>query len=194
VTSDDPPPPEVPDPIHTTDAQAQVEHLNSSQPPTGGALHDSTGAPIMRKVHITSILGAAAVAVALTACGSDDSSSSGSTDAEASVTVDGKELELSDKTVGCTDTAGKVTIGIGSGSGSGIGVVLTSGDSPEVESVGLGSLDGVTLGYQKGAGQGSAEVTKDGDTYTVSGEASGIDLANPTQQVTKAYEIKVTCP
>ncbi|WP_439029662.1 lipoprotein LpqH [Gordonia terrae] len=151
----------------------------------------------MRKVHITSILGAAAVAVALTACGSDDSSSSssGSTDAEASVTVDGKELELSDKTVGCTDTAGKVTIGIGSGSGtSGIGVVLTSGDSPEVESVGLGSLDGVTLGYQKGAGQGSAEVTKDGDTYTVSGEASGIDLANPTQPVTKAYEIKVTCP
>ncbi|PKZ65031.1 hypothetical protein CYJ73_13725 [Gordonia terrae] len=147
----------------------------------------------MRKVHITSVLGAAALAVALTACGSDDSASGG-TDAEATVTVDGKELELADKTVGCTDSAGKVTIGIGSGSGSGIGVVLTSGDSPEVESVGLGSLDGVTLGYQKGAGGGSADVTKDGDTYTVSGEASGIDLANPTEHVTKSYEIKVTCP
>ncbi|MFT4396863.1 lipoprotein LpqH [Gordonia lacunae] len=147
----------------------------------------------MRKVHIIPVLGAAALAAALTACGSDDSASGG-TDAEATVTVDGKELELADKTVGCTDAAGKVTIGIGSGGGSGIGVVLTSGDSPEVESVGLGSLDGVTLGYQKGAGGGSADVTKDGDTYTVKGEASGIDLANPTQQVTKSYEIKVTCP
>ncbi|WP_055475562.1 lipoprotein LpqH [Gordonia sp. HS-NH1] len=150
----------------------------------------------MRKVHITSVLGAAALAVALTACGSDDSdSASAGTDAEATVTVDGQELELADKTVGCTDAAGKVTIGIGAGSGtSGIGVVLTSGDSPEVESVGLGSLDGVTLGYQKGAGGGSADVTKDGDTYTVTGEASGVDLANPTEPVTKSYEIKVTCP
>ncbi|WP_171014292.1 lipoprotein LpqH, partial [Gordonia sp. GAMMA] len=86
------------------------------------------------------------------------------------------------------------TIGIGSGGGSGIGVVLTSGDSPEVESVGLGSLDGVVLAYQKGAGGGSGEVTKDGDTYTVTGDASGIDPANPTEPVTKSYEIKVTCP
>ena len=75
----------------------------------------------MRKVHITSVLGAAALAVALTACGSDDSASGG-TDAEATVTVDGQELELADKTVGCTDAAGKVTIGIGSGGGSGGGV------------------------------------------------------------------------
>ena len=148
---------------------------------------------MMRKIHITSVLGAAALAVALTACGSDDSASGG-TDAEATVTVDGQELELADKTVGCTDAAGKVTIGIGSGGGSGIGVVLTSGDSPEVESVGLGSLDGVVLAYQKGAGGGSGEVTKDGDTYTITGDASGLDPANPTEPVTKPYEIKVTCP
>ncbi|AZZ81324.1 MULTISPECIES: lipoprotein LpqH [Gordonia] len=149
---------------------------------------------MMNKVHIASILGAAALAVAATACGSDDSGS-GSTDAEAKVTVDGQEVELADKTVGCTDAAGKVTIGIGSGSGtSGVGVVLSSGDSPEVESVGLGSVDGVTLGYQKGVGEGSAEVDKDGSTYKITGEASGVDLANPTEKVTKSYEIEVTCP
>ena len=111
------------------------------------------------------------------------------------VTVDGQEVDLADKSVGCTDAAGKVTIGIGSGSGtSGIGVVLSSGDSPEVESVGLGSVDGVTLGYQKGVGEGSAEVDKDGSTYKITGEASGVDLANPTEKVTKSYEIEVTCP
>ncbi|MHC3003835.1 lipoprotein LpqH [Gordonia sp. GN26] len=146
----------------------------------------------MNKVHTASVLGAAALAVAVTACGSDDSNS---TDAEAKVTVDGQEVDLADKSVGCTDAAGKVTIGIGSGSGtSGIGVVLSSGDSPEVESVGLGSVDGVTLGYQKGVGEGSAEVDKDGSTYKITGEASGVDLANPTEKVTKSYEIEVTCP
>ncbi|MDS1114022.1 lipoprotein LpqH [Gordonia westfalica] len=149
---------------------------------------------MMNKAHIASILGAAALAVAVTACGSDDSGS-GSADGEASVTVDGKEVDLADNSVGCTDAGGKVTIGIGSGSGtSGVGVVLTSGDSPEVESVGLGSVDGVTLGFQMGGGDGKAEVTKDGKTYTITGEATGIDLANPTQRVTKPYEIKVTCP
>ncbi|GAB84164.1 lipoprotein LpqH [Gordonia rubripertincta] len=147
---------------------------------------------MMNRVHIASVLGAAALAVAVTACGSDDSKS---TDAEAKVTVDGQEVDLADKSVGCTDAAGKVTIGIGSGSGtSGIGVVLSSGDSPEVESVGLGSVDGVTLGYQKGVGEGSAEVDKDGSTYKITGEASGVDLANPTEKVTKSYEIEVTCP
>lgn len=149
---------------------------------------------MMNKVHIASVLGAAALAVAVTACGSDDSGSDG-TDAEASVTVDGKEVELADKSVGCTNAGDKVTIGIGSGSGtSGVGVVLSSGDSPEVESVGLGSVDGVTLGFQKGLGDGKAEASKDGDTYTITGDATGIDLANPTQKVTKSYEIKVTCP
>ena len=147
---------------------------------------------MMNKVHIASVLGAAALAVAVTACGSDDSEN---TDAEAKVTVDDREVDLADKTVGCTDAAGKVTIGIGSGSGtSGIGVVLSSGDSPEVESVGLGSVDGVTLGYQKGVGEGSAEVDKDGSTYKITGEASGVDLANPTEKVTKSHEIEVTCP
>lgn len=157
----------------------------------------------MRKVQIAAVLGTAAVAVALTACGSDDSGSSSTTGAAnsasagggASVTVDGKALDLADNSVGCTEVAGKVTIGIGSTSGAaGIGVVLTSGDSPEVQSVALGSLNGVTLAYHKGTGQGSGEVTKSGNSYTITGEANGIDLAHPTKPVTKPYEIKVTCP
>ncbi|MEO9329877.1 lipoprotein LpqH [Gordonia aurantiaca] len=145
----------------------------------------------MKKVHIASVLGAAALAVAVSACGSDEAESPG----QASVTVDGQKLELSDETVGCTEADGKVTIGIGAGTGtSGVGVVLTTGDDPEVESVGLGSVDGVTLGFRKGLGGGSAEAAKDGDTYTITGEATGVDLTRPAEPVTKGYEIKVTCP
>jgi ipoprotein LpqH len=52
----------------------------------------------------------------------------------------------------------------------------------------------VTLGYQAGAGQGEAKAEKDGNTYKISGTATGIDMANPMQPVNKPFEIQVTCP
>ncbi|WLP91634.1 lipoprotein LpqH [Gordonia sp. NB41Y] len=178
----------------------------------------------------TSVLGAAALAVVLTACGSDDSDSATATSAttsatttgtstatesdetsststtdvsetgsagvgrDASVVVDGDDVDLGDATVGCTEGGGRVTIGISGADIGAVGAVVTSGDSPEVESVGLGSVDGVTLAYQKDAGDGSGEATKKGDTYTIKGKATGIDISNPTSVVTKSYEITVTCP
>ncbi len=45
--------------------------------------------------------------------------------------------------------------------------------------MGLGNVNGVTLGYQSGAGQGEAKAEKDGKTYKISGTATGIDMANP---------------
>ncbi|WP_168698682.1 lipoprotein LpqH [Gordonia paraffinivorans] len=146
----------------------------------------------MNKVQIASILGAAALAATLPACGSDDSGDSGSSSG-AAVKVDDKEVDLGDKTVACAEVAGKVNIGVGAGT-SGVGAVVSTGDDPQVESVGLGSVDGVTLGYQRGAGEGSAEVDKDGKTYTIKGEATGVNMSDPTKMVKKSYEIKVTCP
>ena len=69
-----------------------------------------------------------------------------------------------------------------------------TGDSPVVHSVGLGNVNGVTLGFQENAGQGEAKVEKDGSTYKISGTAVGVDMANPLQPVNKPFEIEVSCP
>jgi lipoprotein LpqH len=52
----------------------------------------------------------------------------------------------------------------------------------------------VTLGYQSGAGQGDAKAEKSGNSYKISGTATGIDMANPMQPMNKPFEIDVTCP
>ena len=75
-----------------------------------------------------------------------------------------------------------------------IGVVLTDASPPSVKSVGLGNVNGVTLGYTPGTGQGNATATKDGSKYKISGTATGVDMANPMQPVNKPFEIDVTCP
>jgi lipoprotein LpqH len=63
-----------------------------------------------------------------------------------------------------------------------------------VTSVGLGNIDGVTLGFADGAPGGKATATKDGKKYTVTGTATGVDAANPMQPIEKPFEIEVTCP
>ena len=87
-----------------------------------------------------------------------------------------------------------MNIAIG-GASTGIGAVLTDASPPSVKSVGLGNVNGVTLGYTPGVpGAGKAEATKDGSKYKISGTATGVDMANPMQPVNKPFEIDVTCP
>jgi len=142
--------------------------------------------------------GAAIVIAGLAGCGSDKSETSGATsqaaaaEGKSTVTIDGADKEVKG-TIACTDMAGKTSISIGDVSG-GLGAVLTSGDEPSVVSVALGNVDGVTLGYAQGSGQGDAKVEKDDKTYKISGNATGVDMANPMQPVTKPFEIEVTCP
>jgi lipoprotein LpqH len=87
---------------------------------------------------------------------------------------------------------GNMNIAIGDAA-TGIAAVLSS-DGATVHSVGLGNVNGVTLGYQSGTGQGEAKATKDGNAYNISGTATGVDIANPMQPVNKPFEIAVTCP
>jgi ipoprotein LpqH len=146
----------------------------------------------------------AIVVVGLSGCSSNKSStsSSGSSPAAAAVgssgtsvakvTIDGKDQNVQG-TVACTSAAGNVNIAIG-GAQAGIGVVLTDANPPSVKSVGLGNVNGVTLGYTPGTGQGNATATKDGSKYKISGTATGVDMANPMQPVNKPFEIEVTCP
>jgi ipoprotein LpqH len=145
--------------------------------------------------------GLAIVVVGLSGCSSDKKSSSVSSNgttvaasgsSTAKVTIDGKDQTVQG-TVACTSAAGNVNIAIG-GAQTGIGVVLTDANPPSVKSVGLGNVNGVTLGYTPGTGQGNATATKDGSKYKISGTATGVDMANPMQPVNKPFEIDVTCP
>ena len=64
-----------------------------------------------------------------------------------------------------------------------------------VESVAL-VVDGNALAVAQMGGMksGSAEATVDGNTYTITGEATGADMKNPMAgMITKKFEIKVTC-
>ena len=96
-------------------------------------------------------------------------------------------------TVVCASMGGNVNIAIGEAT-TGIAAVVSEGDSPAVQSVGLGNVNGVVLGYQQGTGQGEPKVEKDGNTYKISGSATGVDMANPMAPVTKPFELEITCP
>jgi ipoprotein LpqH len=151
------------------------------------------------------VAGAAILAAGISGCSSNKSTSGGggtsSTGSSASVatpggtnaskvTIDGKDQNVQGTTV-CTSAGGTINIAIG-GAATGIGAVLTDGNPPTVKSVALGNVNGVSLGYASG-GQGNASATKDGNKYTIKGTATGVDMANPMQPVSKPFEIDANC-
>jgi ipoprotein LpqH len=149
------------------------------------------------------VAGAAILVAGISGCSSNKSTtsgggSSGATTAASAgggggpkVIIDGKDQNVSASVV-CTTAGGTVNIAIG-GAATGIAAVLTDASPPQVKSVGLGNVNGVTLGYTSGTGQGNASATKDGSSYKITGTATGVDTANPMQPVNKPFEIDVTC-
>jgi lipoprotein LpqH len=162
---------------------------------------------VVNRGFLVAVGGAAIVIAGLAGCSSDETSSSESpaTTADATtetasataapsgskVTIDGQDQNVQG-TVVCSSMGGNVNIAIGDAT-TGIGAVVSEGDSPTVTSVGLGNVNGVTLGFQQGTG-GEATAEKDGNSYKIIGTASGVDMANPLQPVKKPFEIEVTCP
>lgn len=156
-----------------------------------------------RQVVITA--GAAAIlAAGLVGCSGNGTVKAGNgavaaaSSSNTKVLVDGQDQNVKGS-VACTSTAGTVNIAIGgttSGAGSvptGIGAVLTDANPPVVKSVALGNVNGVSLGV--GGTTGKAQATKDGNTYKITGTASGADMSNPMAgPVNKPFEIDVTCP
>ena len=165
----------------------------------------------MKRGFVVAVGGAAIVIAGLSGCStakksestsssSASSSAAGTASASATaapsgggtkVTIDGKDQNVSG-TVVCSSMGGNMNIAIGEAT-AGIAAVLSS-DGSTVQSVALGNVNGVTLGYQSGTGQGDATASKDGNSYKISGTATGIDMANPMQPVNKPFEIDVTCP
>jgi len=150
------------------------------------------------------VAGAAILAAGISGCSNNKSSSGGGTSSTSSsasasssggssaskVIIDGKDQNIQGTTV-CTTSGGTVNIAIG-GSATGIGAVLSDTNPPDVKSVALGNVNGVSLGYAAG-GQGNATASKDGNKYTIKGTATGVDMANPTQSVNKPFEIDAVC-
>jgi lipoprotein LpqH len=174
---------------------------------------------LVKRGFLVAVGGAAIVAAGLSGCGSDEKkaeSESPATSAEATtgggettaaapqvgtdtssaakITIDGKEVAIEGAAT-CATTGGTTNIAFGSsGAAAGIVVVLGQGDPPPVQSVVLGNIDNISLGFTPGVPGGSAEATKDGNTYKITGTATGVDMANPLQPATKPFEIVVPCP
>jgi len=174
--------------------------------------HSKEGENVIR--GLTVAMGGAAILVAgLVGCSSDKKSeykgasdtptataaataSAGSASASAGagtakVSIDGQGRDVQGQVV-CAAAGGNFNIAIG-GAATGIAVVMSE-DASKVTSVGLGNVNGVALAFQEGAPGGNASATKDGKAYKISGTASGVDMANPMQPITKPFEIDVTCP
>ena len=157
----------------------------------------------MKRELTIAVAAAAVLAAGISGCSSDkksgssSSGASGTTSAAASggggtkVIIDGKDQNVTGSVV-CTTAGGNVNIAIG-GAATGIAAVLTDANPPAVTSVGLGNVNGVTLAYAAAGGGGNASATKDGNSYKITGTATGVDMANPMQPVNKPFEIDVTC-
>jgi ipoprotein LpqH len=159
---------------------------------------------------VAGLIGLAAAATVLVGCSEDKGSEPApapttaaaggaevSTGGATEVRVEGADLAgLDPASVTCVKQGGKINIGSGAaGPQQALGVVMTDEATPVVESLGL-VVDGNALAVANNMGvkTGSAEVTVDGDTYTITGEAQGADIKNPMAgMITKKFEIKVSC-
>jgi ipoprotein LpqH len=153
--------------------------------------HDKRRALVTRAI-LVGIAAAGMVVAGLAGCSNKSNTSSSSGSAE-KVTIDGQNQNITGQT-SCTPAGGNLNIAIGDPT-NGIGAVITTANPPAVQSVGLGNVNGVTLGYAAGApNQGNVQATKDGNSYTIKGTATGVNMASPQQPVTKPFEMDVTCP
>lgn len=140
-------------------------------------------------------VGAAVALVAVAGCSSKDSSTSSATSTQAgstptAVVVDGQKQNVTGA-VSCTAADPNTNVAIGDPT-AGVGAVVGNDTPPTVHSVGLGSVNGVTLGFSDAAGQGTATATKTGNAYKITGTAVGFDTANQ-KSVTKPFELDFTC-
>ena len=147
------------------------------------------------------VAGVAMVVAALAGCSSNKSNPGASSSAPPAaagpqVIIDGQKQNITGQ-VSCTAAGDNTNIGIGDAT-NGLGAVVSNANPPIVHAVGLGSVNGITLGFSDAApGQGgNAGAAQSGKSYSIKGTATGVDMSNPQQpqQVTKSFEMDVTCP
>lgn len=157
----------------------------------------------MKRGIVVGVAGVALVVAANAGCssnksntGASGSSSSAAAGAGPVLIVDGQNQNISGQ-VTCTAAGDNITIGIGDPT-AGLGAVVSNGNPPLVHSVGLGTVNGVALGFSDAAPNqsGSAGAAVKGKDWAIKGTATGTDMSNPQQpqQVTKPFELDLTCP
>jgi ipoprotein LpqH len=147
------------------------------------------------------VVGIAGMAVVVVGCaGCSSKSNTGASKPPAppapQVIVDGKKQNVTGA-VTCTPAGNNVNIGIGDAA-NGVGAVVSKDTPPIVHAVGLGTVDGITLGFSDAAkGQGgNAGAAASGNSLQIKGVATGADVSDPHQPkpVSKPFEFDVTCP
>ena len=154
----------------------------------------------MKRGIVVGVAGVAMVVAVGAGCSSNKSSTGASSTASApagpQLIVDGQNQNVTGQ-VTCTVAGANTNIGIGDAT-NGVGAVVSNDNPPIVHAVGLGTVNGVTLGFSDAApGQANqAGAVASGKSYAIKGTAMGTDMSNPQspQQVTKTFEIDVTCP
>lgn len=117
------------------------------------------------------------------------SSSTPAASGETKVIVGGAPQNVSGPVV-CSTNDGRFSIAVGDML-TGV-IVGLEPDGSAVHSAGLGTVDGVVISYTEGAPGNSATATKTGNSYKITGTATGVD--NAGQQVSKTFEVDATCP
>ena len=154
----------------------------------------------MKRGIVVGVAGVAVVVAACAGCSSNKSSTGASSSAPAAagpqLIVDGQNQNVTGQ-ITCNSANGNTAIGIGDAT-AGLGAVVSNDNPPIVHSVGLGNVNGVTLGFSDAAPNqaSNAGAAVNGKSYAIKGTASGVDMSNPQQpkQVTKSFELDVTCP
>jgi ipoprotein LpqH len=148
---------------------------------------------------VVGIAGVGIVVASCAGCSSNKSNTGASKPPpppEPQVIVDGKKQNVNGP-VTCTPAGNNINIGIGDPA-NGVGAVVSKDNPPIVHAVGLGTVDGITLGFADAAqGQGgNAGAAASGNSLQIKGTAVGPDMSNPQQpqQVSKPFELDVTCP
>lgn len=105
------------------------------------------------------------------------------------VVIGGQPQNVSGPVV-CATNNGRFSIAVGD-MATGIIVGLES-DGSAVHNAGLGTVDGAVMSFTEGVPGENATAAKNGNTYKITGIASGTD--NSGTQVHKPFEVDVTCP
>jgi ipoprotein LpqH len=142
---------------------------NASSPSSGGAAGSSTG----------------------TAGGSGPTATAG----QNKVTIDGQDQGAVQR-VQCNTMNDGLKIKIFMGD-HGVVAILSAANPPEVTGVQFSNTvltGGPTVEYDSRQNEGNGTVTKDGNTYTITGTGMTKDSSDSSQQQSKSFEVDVTCP
>lgn len=137
--------------------------------------------------HLTTAVGAVFVAALVGACDAQPPTELSST---ASVTVDGKKTNVA--VVKCTQVQWYRKIHIGGDFAGATVFVDGRGAKPVAESVRIQNMGGFTGMYSQG-GQGDANTSVSGNSFTIIGTAHGYKFDKPNDPVTASFKITVSC-